>query len=121
MEPIDEDTPLVVRVFEAVLRPGAELEWAVLEQEVYAGLRAVEGLRSLTAGRSLQGGRTRVVSVTVWEPEALRRLVGTRVDEPGLTPTMEGLVESWSLHLYEASRLLLSRDWRDSVSGDKRP
>jgi hypothetical protein len=111
METLDRDTPLVVRVFEAVLRPGVEAEWAVLEEQVYAGAMQLPGIRSLTSGRSVSGNRTRVVAVTVWEPEALRSLTGHRLDRPGLTPAMEALVESWSLHLYEASRLLLSRQW----------
>jgi hypothetical protein len=119
VEPIDADTPLVVRVFEALLRPGVEAEWAVLEQHVYAGVAAIPVLRSMMTGRSVERRQTRVVSVTVWEPEALRRLVGGRLDEPGLTPAMADLVETWSLHLYEASRLLLSREWRgrDALKG----
>lgn len=41
MEPIDEHTPLVVRVFEALLKPGVESEWGVLEQQTYAGVSVI--------------------------------------------------------------------------------
>ncbi len=95
---------MIIRVFEARLRPGGEYDFMAGERELLTR-KDVDGLLGASIGRRITGAQVHVITLTVWrDREAIERFVSGRsdVEQPVYRPGSEALVETWTLTHYDA-------------------
>jgi heme-degrading monooxygenase HmoA len=93
---------MIIRVFEGRLNPGREHEFMAGERELL-GRTDIDGLLGVSIGRRLAGGAMHVITLTVWRDlEAIEAFSGTDVEQPVFLTGGEEMVETWSLHHYDA-------------------
>jgi hypothetical protein len=94
---------VIIRVFRARLRPGAEQEFMLGERELLARTD-VDGLLGASIGRRLDGSQLEVVTLTVWRDRAaLERFAEADIAGPVFRDGADLLVESWTLDHYDAA------------------
>ena len=91
---------MIVRVFRASLRPGAEPQFLAASRHN----QAVEwdGLVSRLVAVQMEGERCNTVSISVWrDAEALRAFAGDEPEHPVLAPEDFALLASWTIEHFE--------------------
>jgi heme-degrading monooxygenase HmoA len=93
---------MIIRVFEARLNPGREHDFMAGERELL-GRTDIDGLLGISIGRRLAGGAMHVITLTVWRDlEAIEAFSGPDAGRPVFLTGSEEMVETWSLHHYDA-------------------
>jgi heme-degrading monooxygenase HmoA len=93
---------VIVRVFEARLRRGADEEFAEAVRDDIASARRQPGLVSLRWGRRDDEGDTRVIVVSEWvDLEAVRAWLGPSYLQPRYAPGEASLVVEARIRHYE--------------------
>jgi heme-degrading monooxygenase HmoA len=93
---------MIVRVFEARLRRGADDAFAEALRDDIATARRQPGLRSLRWGRRVDEGDTRVIVVSEWRDlDALRAWLGPGYLQPRYAPGEQSLVVEARVRHYE--------------------
>jgi heme-degrading monooxygenase HmoA len=92
---------MIIRVFEARLKPGREHDFMAGERELL-GRTDIDGLLGVSIGRRLSGGAMHVITLTVWRDlAAIAAFSGSPSSDPVFLNGSDEMVESWSLHHYE--------------------
>jgi hypothetical protein len=101
---------MIIRVFEGRLRPGREHDFMAGERELL-GRTDIDGLLGVSIGRRLSGGAMHVITLTVWRDlAAIEAFTGPGAGRPVFLSGSEEMVETWSLHHYDAVETPEERD-----------
>ena len=93
---------MIIRVFEARLKPGREHEFMAGERELLARTD-IDGLLGVSIGRRLTRGGMHVITLTVWRDlAAIERFAHASPERPVFLSGSEDLVELWNLNHYDA-------------------
>jgi hypothetical protein len=93
---------MIIRVFEARLRPGREHDFMAGERELL-GRTDIDGLLGVSIGRRLAGGAMHVITLTVWRDlAAIETFANRDTARPVFISGSEEMVETWTLHHYDA-------------------
>lgn len=93
---------VIVRVFEARVRPGSESAFETALQDDVAVARVQPGLLSIRWGRRVEDGSTRVIVVSEWRDlEAVKTWLGPRWFHPRYAPGEASLVSAAVVRHYE--------------------
>jgi hypothetical protein len=93
---------MIIRVFEGRLRSGREHEFMAGERELLTRTD-IDGLLGVSIGRRLAGGAMHVITLTVWRDlAAIEAFAGPQGATPVWITGSQEMIESWSLHHYDA-------------------
>jgi quinol monooxygenase YgiN len=94
---------MIMRVFQATIRPGKEMEFSRFFHETAIPLmRATPGCIELLPGAARQRSPREFCFVMVWESlDALKAFVGEDYDSPHIDPAEAELVEDRSIRHYD--------------------
>ncbi len=93
---------MIVRVFEARLRPGAEPEFLTALRDDIATARDQKGFISIRWGRRVEDGQAHVIVVSEWRDlESVRTWLGPSYLTPHYAPGEEQLVFDARVRHYE--------------------
>jgi len=94
---------VIIRVFEARLKPGHEHDFMAGERELL-GRTDIEGLLGVSIGRRLTRGGMHVITLTIWRElaDVARFAHADDAASPVFLRGSEDLVESWRLEHYDA-------------------